>query len=351
MSPLWSGKQETKRKLLANLAKPSPAYQSNRRDSARNPANIQKGGMVRPHVASCSIEGISPLASCCEQGIGLEPSLVMGELGGGMTVEAAILLPLLLFFFLSLGCAIEMIRLHGNIQLALWQAGRELSVYGYVLNGGEEPDADRSQDGWWGDLGETAFASAFVKSRLTKLAGKEYLDNSPLTKGADGLTLWESDLLGPGDTIDIVVTYSVSPWSGLLRLPSFRMANRYYSHIWNGYALQDGEEKAEEVQMVYVTEHSSVYHLYEDCTHLRISIREVLAGGIEAERNQKGGRYRPCEKCRSAKGNGVLLYVTDDGDCYHSDRNCSGLKRRVYRIERKEAAGLGLCVRCGQRVP
>ena len=46
-----------------------------------------------------------------------------------MTVEAAIVLPLFLFFFLNLMSSIEMIRLHGNLQLALWETGNRMTVY------------------------------------------------------------------------------------------------------------------------------------------------------------------------------------------------------------------------------
>lgn len=340
MSLLWSGRQDAKMKLSTNRTKPSPACQSNCRDSARNPAKRQKGSRVCPQVQCRFIEGISSLTS----GTGLFSC----ELDGGMTVETAILLPLMLFFFLGLGCAIEMIRLHGNMQLALWQAGRELSVYGYLLDGGEVPDAGEDEDGWWKDFGERVFASTFVKNRLTKLAGKEYLESSPMTKGPAGLTLWESDLLGPGDTIDIIVTYSVTPWGGLPGLRSFRMANRYYSHLWNGYELGEETEKSEETQMVYITRDSSVYHLYAECTHLRISIRAVPAGEIGEERNQEGGRYRACEKCGNGQSRSVL-YIAAWGDCYHCNRDCPALKRTVYLVERKEAEGRRLCGRCGER--
>ena len=57
-----------------------------------------------------------------------------------MTVEASIVLPLILFFFMNLASSIEMIRLHGNLQLALWETGNELIVYGYALDSGTLPD-------------------------------------------------------------------------------------------------------------------------------------------------------------------------------------------------------------------
>ena len=80
-----------------------------------------------------------------------------------MTVEASIVLPLFLFFFLNLGCAIEMIRLHGNLQLALWQIGSKMAVYGYALDSGEQPE---NSDGWWRDLAGIAVSATYVKGQI-----------------------------------------------------------------------------------------------------------------------------------------------------------------------------------------
>ena len=55
------------------------------------------------------------------------------------------------------------------------------------------------------------------------------------------------------------------------------MANRYYGHLWNGYAIP-GTENDEEY--VYVTEDSEVYHRSRECTHLRLSVRRVEAAEI-----------------------------------------------------------------------
>ena len=264
-----------------------------------------------------------------------------------MTVEASIVLPLFLFFFLNLGCAIELIRLHGNLELALWQIGSKLSVYGYALDSGETPD---SGDGWWRDLAGRVFSATYVKAQVVDSAGEEYLDSSPLTDGAAGLQLWESRVFGSNDEIDIIVTYSVSPWSGLIGFFPFRMANRYYGHIWNGYQVSGGQgDDQEETQTVYVTETGSVYHLTTECTHLRLSVHQIAASGIEDARNQDGGRYRPCTRC--AQGSAPpFLYITDEGDRYHYSGDCSGLRRTVSSMTLEEAlaAGYRACSRCGQ---
>lgn len=333
MSSSWNGKM--KWKLLTLNKKPSPTHHRKNHipDSARNPDPFLGGGACRSSVLARFMEGIS-----------LFPSL-SGKTNASMTVEAAIVLPLFLFFFLNLGCAIEMIRLHGNLQLALWQAGSKLSVYGYAVSSGEEPEEDSGEEGWWQDLAGTTVTSTYVKGQMIRSAGKEYLNHSPLSYGANGLQLWESDVFGTNDEIDITVTYSVSPWGGLIGFLPFRMVNRFYAHIWNGYQLSGEEEKT---QIVYITENGTVYHLTRECTHLQLSVSQIPASAIETARNQYGGKYYPCARCVSGSA-AALLYITDDGNRYHNDRECSGLKRTIYSMSIEEAVkeGYRACSRCG----
>lgn len=334
MSLLWSS--ERKMKPLTNHKKPSPTHQHHLPDSARNPEMSKPDDRCRLSVISCFIKGTSLSAS------------LFGKLSAGMTVEASLVLPLFLFFFLNMGSAIEMIRLHGNLQLALWQIGSKMSVYGYVLDSEEIPalGEEEQEGGWWKGMADIVFASAYVRTQLIDSAGRDYLEQSPLKYGADGLQLWESEIFGSGDEINIVVTYAVSPWNSLAGFFSFRMANRYYAHIWNGYGLP-GEEGGCGTQMVFVTENTDVYHLDESCTHLRLSVRQVSAQELDSVKNQYGRPYQACVRCIKEDW-GVFLYITEKGDCYHLVRECPGLKRTVYSISMKEAAGYRPCSRCGR---
>lgn len=357
ISLLWSRKSRWKtelKQLTHNLEKPSPTYWNSLMNSARNPEHNLDDSIRYLPSETGSMEGISLSGSRLRKKTGLARRLrqlfFSLRIDAGMTVEASIVLSLFLFFFLNLGCAIEMIRLQGNLQLSLWQIGRELSVYGYALDSGEVPDKEQQDDNWWKDLEGRAFSSVFIKNRLVKLTGKEYLDSSPLTKGSASLQLWKSDLFGSGDIMDIVVTYSVSPWSSLAGFPSFSMANRYYTHIWNGYQLVGEGELTEENKTVYVTLDSEVYHLYRDCTHLQLSVQATSREEADRKRNQSGGRYRPCGKCAPNDAWGIV-YITEEGDHYHYDRECSGLRRTVYSVMLREAGGLRQCSRCSQREP
>lgn len=329
----WNGKNK---KLLTSKKKPSPTYKSIYPDSARNPDNPLWCGSCRRSRICRFMKGTSLFAFFSK------------KISAGMTIEAAVVLPLFLFFFLNLGCVMEMIRLHGNLQLSLWQVGSMLSVYGYALDSGEMPAEEDNGEEWWKELAGNAASAVYVKRKLASSAGEDYLERSPLVGGAGGLQLWESQIFGGEDEVDILVTYSVSPLSSLAGFPSFWMANRYYAHIWNGYRLSGGTGNEEEDQTVYITENGTVYHLNRECSHLQLSIREVNSGQIDEERNQHGSRFRPCEKCADGGMPGIL-YITEEGDRYHYSRECSGLKRTVFSMTLKEALEEGYrpCSRCG----
>lgn len=260
------------------------------------------------------------------------PTSLLKKLKAGMTVEASIVLPMFLFFFLNISGALEMIRLHGNIQLALWKTGSELAVYGYAVDRGGPSEGGQEND-WWTRLSGAAFSSVFVKARLVGLLEEEYLDNSPLADGADSLMLWESRLFGEGDTIDLIVTYSVAPWSRTVGFLPFRMTNRYYAHIWNGYAIPENPQDRE---LVYVAETGQVFHITRDCTHLRLSVRQIGIGELKDARNQEGRKYTSCEKCVHG-GSAEIIYITNEGDRYHYQRGCPGLKRTVRSMPKEEA--------------
>lgn len=333
MSSLWSG--ENKMKLSTRKTKPSPTYQNINPDPARNPEASRDACPGGLSVLSRFMEGTSLFVSLSR------------KVRAGMTVEASIVLPLFLFFFLNLGCAIEMIRLHGNLQLALWQVGSKMAVYGYVLDSGEMPE---NSEGWWGDLAGAVISATYVKGQMVDSAGAGYLNESPLTDGTGSLQLWESEIFGSDDEMDIVVTYSVSPWARLAGFRSFRLANRYYAHIWNGYGLSGSEETEETVQTVYVTENGTVYHVSLECTHLNLSVRRVPAREIDDMRNQGGGRYYPCSRCTTGALVPITFYITEEGDRYHYSADCSGLKRTTSSMTLEQAldAGYRPCSRCGR---
>lgn len=299
MTSLWKRKKE----LKTIAQKPSSADYDKKRDLAQGP---EKYFLKRP----------SPLAP------------LFKWMQAGMTVEAAIALPLCLLFLMNMGYAVEMIRLHNNLQFALWDAGGRVAMYGC------------EQEGEGVSVLLTDF---YIGNRVRDSLGEEYLDSSPLVNGSNGLRLWETGLSETGDELNITLTYQVRPLSSLVGFRKFRMANHCCVRLWNGYDVTAGQKVH---TYVYVADNGVVYHRDRKCTHLQLSVHSIFRGELADARNRWGSMYSACEKC--VRGEiPDMMYVTEDGNCYHYRENCPGLKRTVTSLTLEEAAGYRPCSRCG----
>ncbi|MDR0964005.1 MAG: hypothetical protein LBM60_05265 [Clostridium sp.] len=270
-----------------------------------------------------------------------------------MTVEAAIIMPLILFFFLNLGSAIEMMRFHGHMQMALWETGNHLTMYGYaydvVMDGVFHYDT--SEDGIIQTLAGVAFSQTYAKAQVT-----DYLENSYagqaspgsfiLRGGVKSLNFLESSLMGSDQCIDLMVTYPVQTMFSIVGIGSFRMSNRYYGRAWTGYDGEfDGSQSTVYTDFVYVTEHGTVYHEIRDCTHINLSVRSVTLAEAKSSYNEYGSSYKECSLCQDLPVQSIV-FLTDNGTSYHYSANCSGIKRAVHAIQRTDATGYRPCSRC-----
>lgn len=249
------------------------------------------------------------------------------EVKGSMTVEAAIVVPLLLLFFLHLGSCMEMLRLHGRLEYALWQTGRELAVFAAAQAGDDIPDM--------------AVSYLYVNGRVQQILGREYLDDSPLVYGSLGLNYLASEYQ-EDENINIILTYQVSPPITCFPFPYFRMTSRYYGRAWTGYAV--GQEEGH-IRYVYVTEDGEVWHSRADCSHLKLHIYDAPSQNVWMLCNADGERYRACSRCGNYPP-GETAYLTREGNRYHTVRDCPALLRRVRAVKWRENMPYRPCSRC-----
>lgn len=247
------------------------------------------------------------------------------KIKASMTVEAAVVLPLLLFFFLHIMSAVEMLRLHGKLTFALWECGNQLTVYAAMPDelGAEIPDI--------------AVSYLYVKNRVEKFLGKEYLEQSPLKGGGNGINYLAADY--DGGCIDIGISYLVTPQITVFPMGDIRLTNRYYAKAWDGY------DNAVELRFVYVTVYGEVWHKTLDCTHIHHVIKETEWSRIEGLRNTNGRRYSACELCKEEE-KGRKTYFTDQGDRYHRISNCPALVRYIRAIMWEDGLPYNPCSRC-----
>ena len=118
-----------------------------------------------------------------------------------------------------------------------------------------------------------------------------------------------------------------------------KIVQKAVCRAWIGFTELDEQET-----YVYTTPYGTVYHLNDDCTHLNLSIKKVLLVTAYEEKNIYGERYQRCERCKEPFG--TLVYITQEGNRYHSQRDCSGLKRTVQQVPLSKVQGMNCCVRC-----
>lgn len=99
---------------------------------------------------------------------------------------------------------------------------------------------------------------------------------------------------------------------------------------------------------VYVTPDGEAYHSTKRCRYLDLSIKSFKTAEIRELRNKDGEKYRMCDWCVAEISDDSWCYVTDYGQCYHQNLRCSGLKRTIYRIRRSDTGGRKGCSKCAK---
>lgn len=214
--------------------------------------------------------------------------LISTPVRGSMTVEACLVIPIFLFFMMSVLYAFQIIHLQTQVLAALHQEGNKISLEAYR-------DRERFKD--------------------------EY--------------------------VILEENYQIKPFLFWLDFGNLEFAHQYYGHAWVGYDISRHKESGVLAEYVYIAETGTVYHRSGDCTYLELSVRSAGRGELSSLRNKAGGNYYQCEICNGYGGS--ICYITDYGSRYHSNPVCSGLKRTVFRILLKEAATQGkhACSKCG----
>lgn len=243
-------------------------------------------------------------------------------------------LPLFLFCMIT---AMQYCRVMGTaVRLAggLTDTGKMMAAAAYLY---EYPDDVKQPQG----LAVSALSSAWAHGHIMKMAGE--------TPDIKNVNMALSSFLEDGQMIDLVMTYQVRAPFGAVRLPGYFFLQRANVRAWTGRLAGEknggGEGKNGSGEIVYVTETGKVYHEDPECTHLKLSIREVDRDVLDTLRNNGGGKYHACERCGG--GSGGSVYITNEGNRYHSSLTCSGLKRTIREVTREEAEQMRACSKCG----
>lgn len=260
-------------------------------------------------------------------------------LKGSLTVETALVLPVFLFALIAVIFIGEAVRFSANLSASLLDTAEKLSVYAHAGSAvGEGVSA--------GAMGGKALSLTLGKSMAVSRLGKGYVEGSPVEKGVYGLSFLHSSVMGPDQMIDLNAVWRMKPLFPFPGVKGFKIIDRARIRAFTGYdntGKHDMPEEEEEI--VFITPSGSVYHRSRSCSHLNINIIRTDRDGVGNLRNNSGGKYYPCEYCGG--GESSTLYVTDDGDRYHTKISCPGLKRTIRAVPISHAGGRRACLDCG----
>lgn len=244
-----------------------------------------------------------------------------------LTIEAAMVLPLFLLTVVSLAYFLVVLNMQMNLQINIEESAREIAQEEYVLK----------------DIPGNSYVVLQKKLRTEEFS--EYINNTFIVNGVNGLSLIQSSFHSSKGICDIVLNYKIKiPFipDNIITLP-FVQRCRFKTWIGEEITKKDTTEQ----NIVYITKTGTVYHTNRECTHLNLSIRKCLYSELREARNENGGIYHSCSLCdESISLNPGYVYITDSGDKWHTSITCSGLKRDVIEIDIKEVGERGLCQRC-----
>lgn len=262
---------------------------------------------------------------------------------GSMTIEAALIFPILMILIMNLFSAIEIYRIHSSIAESLWQNGRISTQNMYVTTVAEDVLPELDTEEIYGTV------SHFLSLALTRQKIIDELNEEPVWKRI--VSLREAGLFvtneANGDILQMRCSYSVHPLFPLWTLTTKHISNNYYGHAWTGFDLSKAVagECATEEEHVYITENGMVYHRNRNCSYLNPSIRIVHQAYLADSRNLDGEIFEACTCCKGA--NQEDYYITDYGINYHASLECHGLKRTIHSVKISQIGGRTPCTKCG----
>ena len=263
---------------------------------------------------------------------------------GSLTVEAAMVLPLFLFFMVILMAPMGVMKEGRRIQTALEAAGEEVSQYAYVLhqlNLGERLETS-GMDGFTEEFLDGLTEEGillYVRKRVEGRVGFERLESASFVR---------SSVLRDGETIDLVMDYRVKIPFSVFGLSSMPMTARSCRRAWIGREGGSGRRDGQEDELVYIGKASTRYHRQRTCHYLYNDIKQISFKEVEDARNLSGGKYKPCSRCGRFAGENGSVFLMPSGERYHSDRNCSSIMAYVEAVPLSQVRHMGGCSYCSQ---
>src|SRR5574344_1579889 len=187
---------------------------------------------------------------------------------GSLTVEAALVLPVFVYGIMCFLYIFQILYIQEKIQFALTEVAKETSQSGYVYermakekNKAKPISEERRENN--------------LKARLKYYLPSEVLKKNYIRGGYNGIVMSASSFMESNKEIDIIAVYQIEMPILFFHIAPFTFVQRVKTRGFVG-TKQFGEEENGEwnsnKKIVYVAETGGVYHLFKECSHLKLMI-------------------------------------------------------------------------------
>ena len=261
--------------------------------------------------------------------------------GASLTLEASLVLPIFLFYIMTLLYGLEIIRFESDAFQALSIEITRESFEAYQTKYG----------GLSGASDNTYMTTMSEKTAIQNV--KDYLDMQILPylcveNSRDGVKVILQENMAGTDNRSLSVTYKLKPFLYLLPIGDITVTDKLVLHDFTGYCKEKDavwDKYGEENIYVFITPYGEKYHFSESCTYLKVKLQPIAAGEVFGYRNLDGEIYRPCEVCGDEES--LVVYVTKWGNRYHTKRDCKAIQKNIQRVLLSQTGGRTPCSKCG----
>ncbi len=241
-------------------------------------------------------------------------------LKGSYTLEAAVVIPLIAAYLVTLLFFFTILEIQCKVDEALLYAGRKTAVESSIV-----------------DSEEVLFLSA--EAYLLYALQDDKVIEKYVEHGSLGVQLWWSDF--SDETIVLRAEYVV-------KLPiSFGGMDEIKLSSQNMFRKWIGDRSIEESgDYVYIARSGEVYHKDLTCRSINLSVHKTSIESISSLRGKNGQRYKECSRCTWENNSRERVYYTDYGEWYHKSIACSAIKRTVDKIRIEEIGERRPCSFC-----
>lgn len=270
-----------------------------------------------------------------------------------LTLEAALVLPVYIFFIVSLIYILNILNLQNSLQAAMEEASRNINLYAYIgekfndldtfdkslIITNEEDFADRSIQAV---INTALIKKAFITDNVKALA-----DNSYIINGSNGIRFFLSSV-STSHFIDFNIQYYI-------KLPFFpenfiklKINQRCFFRTFTGedISLKSGSFTL----YAYIAPTGNVYHTSPYCSYLS-KYYSILPSSYFDENTNNLGEYNPCSHCAKHSSPSPNAFLCAGSKVYHNSIDCFYLNAHIYKVTLDSVEDtMPLCTRCKKGV-